>query len=84
MLHSPTRFGTSFGFGQDEVDEILKRGWHAWERPSRPQDERPVEVLVGGRASRFLDYVRFEREALGEDQGHRHLLAERMLAADRG
>ena len=37
------------------------------------------EVLVGATADRFLDYVRLEREALGEDQGHRQLVAEQLL-----
>jgi len=35
-------------------------------------------VLVGGVTKRFLDFVRFEREALREDQGTRHLLADRI------
>ena len=34
------------------------------------------EVLVGGTADHFLRYVLFERDALGEDQGHRQLVAE--------
>jgi len=81
VLHSPTCFGKSIGFRQEQVDVILNRGWHAWERDRRPQDERSVEVLVGVQPASFLSYVRFEREALGEDQGHRQLLAERMLSA---
>ncbi len=43
---------------------------------SRSADD-PVEVLVGGASSQFLRYIRFERDAVGEDQGHRQLLAER-------
>lgn len=78
ILHSPTKMGVSIRFRQKDVDAILGRGWQAWERERRPQDERPVEVLVGGRQQMFLRYVRFEREALAEDQGHRQLLAERM------
>ena len=35
------------------------------------------EVLVGGTKNQFLRYALFEREALGEAQGQRHLLAER-------
>lgn len=78
-LHSPTRFFISVEFKQEQVDEVLRKGWHAWERDRRGGDlAEPVEVLVGGTAQHFLPYVRFEREALREDQGHRHLLAERV------
>lgn len=78
VLHSPTRFFISLEFKQEHVDAIRGDGWHVWERDRRPQDE-PVEILVGGAADSFLRYVRFERQALGEDQGHRQLLAERQL-----
>jgi hypothetical protein len=36
------------------------------------------EALVGGTSDHFLRYVLFEREALGEAQGDRQLLAERL------
>jgi hypothetical protein len=80
ILHSPTKFFISVEFKQQQAEEILRRGWHAWERERRSralEEEGPVEVLVGGTAASFLRYVRFEREALREDQGHRQLLAER-------
>lgn len=82
VLHSPTRLFISVEFKRAHVENILERGWHSWERETRPKEARPqdsagVEVLVGGTASNFLKYVQFEREALGEDQGHRMLLAER-------
>jgi hypothetical protein len=83
ILHSPTKFFISVEFKQQQVDRILRSGWHAWERERRFRgldEEGPVEVLVGGTAESFLPYVRFEREALGEDQGHRQLLAERSVA----
>ena len=83
VLHSPTKFFISVEFKQQHVDSILRTGWHAWERERRSralEEEGPVEVLVGGTASSFLRYVRFEREALREDQGHRQLLAERSVA----
>lgn len=76
VLHSPTRFFISLEFKQEHVDAIRRDGWHVWERDRRNQDE-PVEVLVGGAAGSLLRYVRFERQAVGEDQGHRQLLAER-------
>lgn len=77
VLHSPTRFFISIEFKQAHVEEIQKNGWHTWERERRKEGE-PVEVLVGGTAESFLRYVLFERDALGEDQGHRQLLAEKI------
>jgi hypothetical protein len=79
VLHSPTRLFISIEFKQHQVDQILDKGWHVWERERKKAPEEPVEVLVGGRPESFLSYVRLEREALGEDQGHRHLLAEKAL-----
>lgn len=80
VLHNPTRFFMSIEFKQAQVDEILRSGWHAWERERRTRgdESEPVEVLIGGTAANFLRYVRFERDALGEDQGHRQLLAEKI------
>lgn len=76
VLHSPTKFFISLEFKRSQADRIVGDGWHVWERDRR-QDEELVEVLVGGTLPSFLRYVRFERQALGEDQGHRQLLAER-------
>lgn len=75
VLHNPTKMFISLEFKQREVDEILSTGWTAWERDRRSDTDR-VEVLVGARPQSFLDYIRFEREACGEDQGHRQYLAE--------
>jgi hypothetical protein len=80
-MHNPTKFFIRFEFKQHQVDEILKKGWHSWERDVRRERDEPVEVVVGGRASSFLQYVRFERLAFREDQGHRQLLAERLAEA---
>jgi hypothetical protein len=77
MLHNPTRFSISIEFKQHRADEILRTGWHVWEREKIGLPEEPVEVLAGGTASSFLSYLRFEREAFAEDQGHRQLLAEK-------
>lgn len=76
VLNSPTKFFIRIEFKQEHVDEILQAGWASWERPRMTGDE-PVSVMVGGTASSFLRLIRFEREALGEDQGHRQLLAEK-------
>lgn len=77
VLHSPTKFFISIEFKRAEVEHILSSGWLVWERDRRSSDE-PAEVLVGGTRESFLRYVRLEREALGEDQGHRQLLGERI------
>ena len=76
VLHSPTKFFISVEFKDEQAQEVDRVGWHAWERDRRAADD-PVEVLVGGKPESFLRYVLFERDALGEDQGHRQLLAER-------
>jgi hypothetical protein len=77
-MHNPTKFFIRVEFKQHHVDEILRLGWHTWERDVRRQSEEPIEVFVGGTARSFLRYLRFERAALREDQGHRKLLAERI------
>lgn len=77
VLHSPTKFFIRIEFKQVHVDEILKRQWFAWERRKVSHPE-PIEALVGGTSASFLRLVRFEREAVREDQGHRQLLAERI------
>jgi hypothetical protein len=80
-MHNPTKFFISIEFKQKHVNLVRQIGWHAWERERRKDDLEPVEVLVGGTSSTFLQYVRFERAAQGLDQGHRQLLAERMREA---
>jgi hypothetical protein len=82
VLHSPTRFFISIEFKREHVETIRARDWYAWERDHRAADDRPVEVLVGGTAKSFLRYVKFEREAFAEDQGHRQLLAEEITRPD--
>jgi len=79
VLHSPTKHFISLEFKASFVEEILASpaGWAWRERERRSRSKGPVEVIVGGTPTSFLDYVRFEREARGEDQGHRALLAER-------
>jgi hypothetical protein len=77
VLNSPTKFFISKEFKQEQVDHILTDGWHIWERDQRrPLALEPTEVLVGGTASNFLRWVLLEREVVGEDQGHRQLVAE--------
>jgi hypothetical protein len=78
VLHSPTRFFISVEFKDRDVDNILQRGWHAWERSRRTLGlDEPVDVLVGCRPAYFLRYLRFERAAKGLSSGHRMLLADK-------
>jgi hypothetical protein len=77
VLHSPTKHFISLEFKNSFVEDILRDRWSWRERERKRGSEEPVEVIVGGTIDSFLDYVRFEREARGEDQGHRALLAER-------
>lgn len=78
VLHSPTKFFISLEFKREHVDRIMADGWSWWER-DRLNAEQPVEVVVGGQAADFLRYIRFERDALGESQGHRALIAEQTV-----
>jgi hypothetical protein len=82
VLHNPTKHFISLEFKFDAVKDILRSGWTQWEREHRSSEgyDEPIEIVVGGRPASFLRYVRFEREAVGEDQGHRGLLAERPAA----
>jgi hypothetical protein len=75
VLHSPVTAPISIKFLESHVRRILRHGWFAWEYEPRIG---PIQVLVGGTAENFLRLVRFEREALGEAPGHRHLLAENL------
>src|SRR2546422_8521623 len=67
MIRRPPR-STLFPYTtlfRSQVEEILRRGWYAWERDvhtsSRLMDDR-VEVLVGGTRASFLRYIQFERD----------------------
>jgi len=79
VLHDGTKMFISLEIKRKEVDTVLLNGWHAWERESSRRVEEPVEVLVGVKQERVLDFIRFERLAVGLDAGHRQLLAEQLL-----
>jgi hypothetical protein len=87
VLHDRTKMFISLEFKRHCVVEIQTKGWHAWERdrrsPKKPDEDEPLleEVLVGVRKERVLDFIQFERLALGLDAGHRQLLAEQLLGA---
>ena len=76
VLHDGTAMFISVEFKRGDFDRVVARGWHAWERDSRRSADEPVEVLVGVKQDRLLDFLRFERLAMGLDPGHRQLLAE--------
>lgn len=76
-MHNPTKFFIRVEYKDSHAEQILKDGWYAWERSKVGREDRPVEVLVGGTAEHFLDFIRFERAAQGLDPGNRHLLAQR-------
>jgi hypothetical protein len=81
VLNSPTRFFISKEFKADHVEAIQTDGWAVWERERRIDPSGTgYEVMVGGTAESFLRYIMFEQEVRGEDQGTRHLLAERFKA----
>jgi hypothetical protein len=78
MIHRTIHDFMPIDYTQSEVDRILNGEWHVWERDRSEDSDDPVEVLIGGTQKNFLNYIYFEREAIGEDQGHRALLAERV------
>jgi hypothetical protein len=79
-MHNPTRFFISVEFKDQHVSEILRSGWHSWERQKRTPSglEEPVEIMVGGLPEYLLSYVRYERAAKGLSAGHRALLADKV------
>lgn len=77
VLHSPTKHFISLEFKESFVDEIFARGWTWSERERKEVRTASFEVIVGGTVDSFLDYIRFEREARGEDQDDRARLADR-------
>jgi hypothetical protein len=78
VLHDGTKMFISLEFKRSHAEQITRAGWYAWERESSRSSE-PVEVLVGVQQKNVLEFIRFERLALGLDAGHRQLLAEQLL-----
>lgn len=84
LAYDPLPMGISFEFKEDDVAAVEKTGWYVWERVNRPGRRRTaarvdgLETVVGFRPERFLDFVRFERQAasLGLDPPLRYRLAE--------
>lgn len=82
IIHSPTKFFIRLEFKDEHAEEILKRGWFAWERAKRRAGahEHRFETLVGARREQFLDLIRFERAIRGADPGDRYEIASRHIA----
>lgn len=86
VLNSPTRLFISKEFKEAHVERIEADGWFTWTRDQLPKrhladlETQAAETMVGGTADNFLKYLLFEREVLGEDQGHRQLVAERFAS----
>ena len=80
VLHSPTKHFISTELKDQDAGTIHRDGWAWWERRKRRADE-PVEVLVGGKRHNLLRDILFVREAIGEDQGQRALVADHMESA---
>lgn len=70
LLYDPLPLGISVFWKDAEVQEALKSGWHAFERDNisgaRRAETRSalgLETVIALRPERFLDLLRFEREA---------------------
>ena len=80
LLHDMRPMSLSVEFKKHHVGQILRDGWHAWERASHGSHGIPVEALVGVKQDKVLDLIQFERLAFGLDTGNRQLLAEKVLS----
>lgn len=90
-MNAPSPMSRSIEFKSDQVDEVLKRGWFAWERArhapktkNRPtamiDTDTRIQILVGGTRDKIVDLIALEKIALGLDPGERHLLADTLIA----
>jgi hypothetical protein len=71
LVYDPLPMGISIFFKHADIEQARSSGWHVWERDnisgvrrSTPRTEQRVETLLALKPERFLDYVRFERDAL--------------------
>jgi hypothetical protein len=95
-MNNPSPMSRSVEFKVENVQQILARGWAAWERERREAKTTTrrafellpdirTEVLIGGRQERLLDLILLERVAQGLaqgiDPGERHLIADKFSHA---
>jgi hypothetical protein len=85
LVYDPLPVGISIFFKDAEIKAAKSSGWHVWERDNISGVRRPsprtalgVETVLAFRLERFLDYLRFERDAqsLGLDPPLRFRAAE--------
>ena len=85
LVYDPLPIGISIFFKDADIEEAKRSGWHVWERDNVSgairNDTRTalgVETVIAFRPERFLDYLRFERDAhsLGLDPPLRFRAAE--------
>jgi hypothetical protein len=90
LRYDPLPMGISIEFKDGDLQEVLRTGWHVWERvnrggPRRSQSRAPegLETVVGFVPERLLAYIGFERRAsgLGLDPPLRYRAAE-LVATD--
>jgi hypothetical protein len=90
-IWSPLPLGISMYARQADLDAMGAAGWSVWEksdkpgsRRSRSRSETGSECLVAFKPHRFLDYVRFERQAtdLGLDTPLRFAAAHDYRSVD--
>jgi hypothetical protein len=85
LVYEDLPMGISVYYRDRNVAAADDHGWAVWERTkaggTRRQSWVGLETLVGFRAHRMLDYVRFEAKAtgLGLDPGLRAVLAESFI-----
>jgi hypothetical protein len=88
LMNNPSPMSRSVEFKSENVQQILARGWAAWERERREAKTTTrrafeltpdirTEVLIGGKQERLLDLILLERVAQGLDPGERHLIADK-------
>ena len=70
LVYDPLPVGISVFFRDSEIDEASRTGWNVWERDNisgvvrrSPRTQLGIETIVAFKPERFLDYVRFERDA---------------------
>lgn len=82
LVYEDLPMGISVYYRDHHVDAAADHGWAVWERTKSGGKRRPswqgLEAMVGFRAHRLLDYVRFEAKAtaLGLNPALREKMAE--------
>jgi len=92
LIYNPLPIGISVFFKDSDIEVARRSGWHVWERDNisgvrraTPRTALGVETVLAFRPDRFLDYLRFERDAqsLGLDPPLRFRTAEEATRPER-